>query len=129
MVDNVLELHKRCDALLHQIPDKKEYSSDYIYSSFFMVAETRNTLEAAEHQLTDLYNKFTQLLGMYKDIFRFKVDTLDAIPQCIPVFMSIPEYHKLFVRIHQWFTYGIYDYVEEKFMLSFIKISSLYEVQ
>ena len=127
MVDNVLDLHKRCDALLHQIPDKKEYSSDYIYSSFFMVAETRNALEAAKHQLTDLHNKFTQLLGMYRDIFSFKVDMLNVIPQCTPVFMSIPEYHKLFVRIRQWFTYGIYDYAKEKFMLSFIKISSLYE--
>lgn len=34
---------------------------------------------------------------------------------------------RIFVRIHQWFSFGVYNFEKENFMLSFIKISSLYE--
>ena len=127
MVDNVLEMREQCDALIRKIPCEEEYSSEYIYSSYFMFAETRRTLESARDQLLQLYNKFAQLLGMYINIFPIKVDVINSKPHSTPVFMAVPQYHKVFVRIHQWFSYGIYDYARENFMLSFMKISSLYE--
>lgn len=132
MVDEVMELLVRCRQLLRQIPKNEEYSDEYIYSSFFMFAETRRTLENGMQRLSLLYDKFAKLWGMYQNALLIPPESLTKklltnAPRPTAVFMSVPQYNKVFVRIHQWFNFGIYDFGKERFMLSFIKISSLYE--
>ena len=48
-------------------------------------------------------------------------------PRPTAIFMSVPQHNRIYVRIHRWFRFGIYDFSKENFMLLFIKISSLYE--
>lgn len=127
MIDEVLELQSRCRALLQQIPDDEDYSADYIYSSFFMFSETRKMLEDGLQRLTNLYGKFSQLWSMYRNALMIPEELIATKPRPTATFMSVPQYNKIFTRIHQWFNFGIYDFAKENFMLSFIKISSLYE--
>lgn len=132
MVDEVMELRTRCEHLLQQIPRDEDYSDEYIYSSFFMFSETQRTLENSVQQLSVLCDKFTKLWGMYRNILSISAESLSKelltqAPRPTAVFMSVPQYNKVFVRIHQWFSFGIYDFEKENFMLSFIKVSSLYE--
>ena len=70
------------------------------------------------------FHPFDQL---YNSIM--SVDALDVqhIPKPTAIFMSVPQYNKLFVAITQWFSFGIYSFEKESYMLSFIKISALYE--
>lgn len=127
MVDEVVGLLVQCEQLLKQIPSDEDYSTEYIYSSFFMFAETRRTLENGIQQLSNLYDRFTRLWGLYQNALSLSVAPLTDAPRPTAVFMSVPQYNRIFVHIHQWFSYGIYDFGKENFMLSFIKISSLYE--
>lgn len=127
MVDEVVELKTRCENLIQQIPNAENYSAEYIYSSFFMFSETRCMLENSIRQLDKLYDKYTQLLGLYRDAFKISIEPIICEPHPTAVFLSVPQYNKIFVRIHQWFSFGIYDFAKENFMLSFIKVSSLYE--
>lgn len=127
MFDEVMELRGRCEQLLQQIPGDEDYSNEYIYSSFFMFAETRKTLKNGVEQLRVLYDKFAMLCEMYQNILSIPTESLTNAPRPTPVFMSVPQYNRMFVCIHQWFSFGIYDFTKENFMLSFIKISSLYE--
>lgn len=127
MVDEVSELLERCKNLLQQIPNDEDYSTEYIYSSFFMFSETRRMLEKGMQRLSCLYDKFTQLWGMYRNALKIPVEQLTSKPRPTGIFMVVPQYNKIFVRIHQWFSFGIYDFAKENYMLSFIKISSLYE--
>ena len=127
MVDEVAELLERCKNLLQQIPNDEDYSTEYIYSSFFMFSETRRMLEKGMQRLSCLYDKFTQLWGMYRNALKIPVEQLTSKPRPTGIFMVVPQYNKIFVRIHQWFSFGIYDFAKENYMLSFIKISSLYE--
>ncbi len=127
MVDEVINLRTRCEQLLGQIPRDEDYSEEYIYSSFFMFAETRRTLENGVQHLSRLYDQFVTLWGMYQNILSIPAEALNTAPHPTAVFMSVPQYNQVFVRIHQWFSFGIYDFGKENFMLSFIKISSLYE--
>ena len=127
MVDEVAELLERCKNLLQQIPNDEDYSTEYIYSSFFMFSETRRMLENGMQRLSCLYDKFTQLWGMYRNALKIPVEQLTSKPRPTGIFMVVPQYNKIFVRIHQWFSFGIYDFAKENYMLSFIKISSLYE--
>ena len=127
MIDEIVGLRERCRELLQQIPDDEDYSPEYIFSSFFMFAETRRMLGAGIQTLTVLYDKFVQLWSLYQSALEIPVDILTDKPAPSAIFMSVPQYNKIFVRIHQWFSYGIYDFAKENFMLSFVKISSLYE--
>lgn len=127
MIDSINELYAHCCSLLKQIPNNKDYSTEYIYSSFFMFTQTKKMLENGLCRLNDLQKKFACLWTMYSSCFRIKPETMSSEPHLSPIFMSVPQYHRVFVQIHEWFKFGIYDFSKEKFMLSFIKISSLYE--
>lgn len=127
MVDEVELLREHCLKLMTQIPNNEVYSQEYIYSSFFMFAETHRMLKIGLQKLTILYDKFTQLWRMYYSIFSIHFDQLISKPAPSAIFMSVPQYNKVFIRIHQWFNFGLYDFSKEHFMLSFVKISALYE--
>ena len=45
MIDSIDTLQKDCCKLLGQIPNNEDYSSEYIYSSYFMFSETKKMLE------------------------------------------------------------------------------------
>ena len=57
MIDEVFALKMTCEKLLQQIPSDEDYSNEYIYSSFFMFAETKRMLEKGMQQLSPLYDK------------------------------------------------------------------------
>lgn len=127
MIDEVELLKNGCAELVQQIPANEDYSPDYIYSSFFMLSETRKMLETKMRTLSLVYDKFVKLLGLYSQLLNIQTEQLVTSPRPTAIFLSVPQYNKIFVRIHQWFSFGIYDFAKENFMLSFIKISSLYE--
>jgi hypothetical protein len=128
MIDSINDLYEKCCSLLSQIPSDENYSTEYIYSSFFMFTETKRALENGMARLMALRTKFAHLWEMYSSALHIKPDTMLGEPRPTSVFMSVPHYNRIFIQIHKWFSFGIYDFTEERFMLSFIKISSLYEV-
>lgn len=127
MIDSVDELYEHCRSLLKQIPGNENYGDEYIYSSFFMFTETKRMLENGLACLTKLRTKFAHLWTMYNGALRIKPEIMVNEPRPSHVFLSVPQYNRIFVQIHKWFQFGIYDFTKENFMLSFIKISSLYE--
>ena len=93
----------------------------------FMFTETKRMLENGLACLTKLRTKFAHLWTMYNGALRIKPEIMVNEPRPSHVFLSVPQYNRIFVQIHKWFQFGIYDFTKENFMLSFIKISSLYE--
>lgn len=127
MIDSVNELYAHSRSLLDQIPGNEDYSAEYIYSSFFMFTETRRMLENGLDRLKNLRIKFAHLWTMYSSALKIQPEAMLSEPQPSHIFISVPQYNRIFVQIHKWFRFGIYDFTKESFMLSFIKISSLYE--
>lgn len=127
MVDQVDLLRSHCLELLDHIPDQETFDGDYLYSAHFLFAETRHSLETSVEQLNQLYDKFTQLWSGYQQALPIPLDPLAAKPRPTAVFLSVPEYHRIFLLSHQWMNYGVYDFRRERFLLSFVKLSSLYE--
>lgn len=127
MLDSINELYANCQSLLEQIPSQENYGSEYIYSSFFMFMQTKKMLENDLSRLASLRTKFTRFWAVYNEIFNIKPEVIEREPRPSRVFLSIPQYNHIFIKIHKWFQFGIYDFSKENFMLSLIKISSLYE--
>lgn len=127
MIDEVSKLREHCSSLLSQIPEDEDYSSEYIYSTFFMFLETRKMLEDGKNRLGKLLEKFARLWGMYRVALPVPAERNVEKPRATAVFMSVPQYNRIFDRIHRWSSFGIYNFEKEKYMLSFVKISTLYE--
>ena len=127
MINAVDEMYSKCESILNQFPENESYGGDYIYSSFFMFNETRKSLVSERDELKNLKAKYSRLYTMYSSIFRIKAEPVLREPGSTHVFLSIPQYNRIFIQIHKWFTYGIYSFDRERLMLSFIKISSMYE--
>ena len=130
MIKETQNLHDNCLSLIKDIPSSGKYNSEYYYSHFFMFAETKKSLEECSVRLSVLSDRFTRLFGLYKNILNIPAEKIreDIYPHSTPIFMSVPEYNMIFIKMHEWFTFGIYDFTKESFMLSFIKLSSVYEL-
>lgn len=127
MIDAVDQLRQECKDLIEQIPSDENYDKDYLYSSFFMFSNAKDILKSGIQKLSRLYDKFIQLWGMYRGVLKIQPEQVITMPKPTAVFISVPQYHKIFVKIYQWFHFGLYDFSKESFMLSFIKVSYLYE--
>ncbi len=127
MINAVDEMLSKCESLLSRLPDTECNVGEYIYSSAFMFSETKKSLTTERDELKNLKTKYSRLYTMYRDIFRIKAEPFLREPESTHIFLSIPQYNRIFLQIHRWFTYGIYNFDRERLMLSFIKISSMYE--
>lgn len=127
VVSSVAELGNRCRELLEQIPHEENYSREYVYSSFIVFSETRRMLEKGIERLDSAYSKLIKLLGIYGGVFPFSPEPMVCFPKPTAIFMAVPQYNRMFIQMRRWFKYGIYNFSKETFMLSFIKISALYE--
>lgn len=127
MVYSMNLLLKKIEFLLSKFPIEETENGGYIYSSYFIFASTQKILFDNYNNIKSLLSRFELLWGMYNKVIDVSEIDLSVAPKPSAIFHSVPQYNKIFLHIHQWFTYGIYDFSEERFMLSFIKISSLYE--
>lgn len=127
MVDISYNLIQECDKLLQQIPSSEDYNQQYVYSPFYLAASTRRSLEDGKMQLTSLHQKFVKMWNLYHDAIPISVSTVQSEPRPSAIFLSVPQYNQIFLLIHQWFQSGIYDLDSEKYLLSFLQISALYE--
>lgn len=127
MGSNTQELSNKIQQILDSFPIKDEYQDEYVYSSFFIFSNTRKTLANFLVAVNKLTVRFKHLWHSYQCTLGTEEVFLKQAPKPTAIFLSIPHYNRIFVQIHQWFNYGIYDFEREKFMLSFIKISLLYE--
>lgn len=128
MLSDIVELQGNCKQYLEKIPNNENYSDEYVYSTYFIFEETRKSLEKGIEKLSHLFDKFTRLRRMYGDALAIKEEYVDHEPLPTGIFTSVPQYNKIFIYIRQWFKFGVYDLNKENVMLSFVKISNLYEV-
>lgn len=127
MLFNVTSLIDSADSLLKSIPNEDEQVGDYIHSSLFIFAHTAKMLQECRERLAEVKKKIEMLWQLYNTIMTVEALDVRHIPKPTAIFMAVPQYNKLFVAISQWFSYGIYSFEKENYMLSFIKISALYE--
>ena len=126
MMEEISRLYQQCVQLLEQIPTQDSEQGEYD-SYLFMCQPTRNHLQQKAQRLLELQDTFSTLWGIYQTAFGFDAQPTTELPQATAVFLSIPQYHRIFECIYQWFCYGAPDTQQERFMLSFVRMSALYE--
>ncbi len=102
----------------------------YVSSYASMVELTLQSLAEQEGQIDDLLERFQSLLLNYHQIMEFDPNTPDFLystPQPSAILLSVPQYKKIYTKIYQWFHFDVYAFTTEKYLLSMVKISDLYE--
>lgn len=129
LIRQTTELIEKCISRISQIQQNEDYNEEYIFSSFFMMGETRKMLSDGEKQLTIIKNRLMLLCLKYEDAFGIKRSQIFfSAPKPTPLFLSVPQYKKIFLAINNWLNSGLYDFEKESYMLSLVRISSLYEI-
>ena len=127
-------LNQQLDKLENEIykiilsfPKRPLETDEYITSSYFIYYNNIKALKNTLNDVRDLHNKFAELYCAYALVLPVKPATLYGLPKLTLIFRSISQYKQLYDCITLWFSMGAFSLQEEKYMLTFLKISSLYE--
>ena len=97
------------------------------FTEFVIYESTVKALHEDQKKLSELERTFERLFDSYYGVLRVRLIECNSLPMPTAVFLSIPQYIKVYQCMVQWFTYGNYEFSRESYLLAFIKISSLYE--
>ena len=125
----ILNMSAEIKKLMANIPKTPEDIDSYISSKFFMYSIiTDNFNKNTLSDLLQLENQYAALLSSYYGIYNFKGKRISSPPRPTIVFLSVPNYKQIYDCIAEWFDLGAFNLDEEKYMLSFMKIGTLYEM-
>lgn len=128
LLREIERIQKELSEIIGRVPQKIAETEDYVTSSYFIYEKTVETIKILLEDIHDLHRRFTSLYYLYAEILPIKPEKISIIPRFTPVFKAVPQYHQIYDCAVSWFSKGIISIREEQFMLSFIKISTLYEV-
>ena len=128
IIEDLREINKKLNGLIMRIPDQRGVEGPYIHSASIVLKRTEKTLIEKAERSEELLKKFETLRNLYQAVLN--VSRIEVInpPKPTAIFLSVPNYNMIFSSICKWFNYGEYDTSEEAFMLSFVNLSSLYEL-
>lgn len=115
-------------SITSNVPQQVFETDDYITSSYFIYANTIASLKNILMDVKKLREKYEHLCISYSSILPVKTIPITGIPRFTHLFKSVQQYHQIYQCAISWFSLGAFSLSEENFMLSFIRMSTLYEV-
>ena len=128
LVREIVRIERELSDVVSRVPVKIAETDGYVTSSYFIYEKTIDAIKIMLGDVRDLHRRFTSLYYLYAEALPVKPEMISAVPRFTPLFKAIPQYHQIFDCAVAWFSKGIFTIREEQFMLSFVKISTLYEV-
>lgn len=115
-------------SITSNVPQQVFETDDYITSSYFIYANTIASLKILLTDIEKVRQKYEYLYFSYSAILPLKTTPIASLPRFTHLFKSIKQYHQIYQCAISWFSMGAFSLNAENFMLSFIKMSVLYEV-
>lgn len=128
MLDDISTMVSDISWLLQNQKTDSEDNGDYVHSSIFIFRRTKKVLNDSLFLLFSLKKGFESMLDLYRRALRINGEMVKHTPIPSAVFLSVPQYNNIYNYMHTWFDFGIYNLEKERFMMSFINGSVLYEV-
>lgn len=124
----IARIEQELISITSSVPQQIFETDDYVTSSYFIYANTIASLKILLTDVKKLRQKYDYLYISYSAVLPVKVTPVTSLPRFTHLFKSIQQYHQIYQCAISWFSMGAFDLSEENFMLSFIKMSALYEV-
>ena len=116
------------ESLERKIPHKQIETKDYILSTIFVYKNIASVIKKITEKINTLYQRINDVYNAYARILPINEENITNVPFMSHIFRAIPQYHQIYNCIEAWFLKGAFSLDKEKFILSFIKMSQLYEV-
>ena len=146
IISDLYSMKENLDGISNSIPEDIKVSNnklnplkegEYIHSAQLVLFKTGKIIHDKQEKISKLLDKFQGILSMYNSVLNVTKTEVLNIPKPTPIFMSIPNYNMMFNGFRRWFAaesialeYNSKEeaYTEESFMLSFVNLSSFYEL-
>ncbi len=99
----------------------------YISSSIYILQTTFHNLETKLTILLDLQSRLNIIFWTYKSFLPVDEINIGHAPKLTAVFRMIAPYRQIYTTMEHWFSYGIYDFSNEDFLLPLLVNHQLYE--
>lgn len=127
MIGAIQSMVSEADNLRNAMTAFNRSYEGYYFSPALFCSVPLKVIETIRGRLERLLSSYDTLWYRYKDIFDFEPEKLLSRPKATDIFLSVPQYNIIFKKIYEWYNYGVYDWAQEKYMLSIINSSRLYE--
>jgi len=124
----IARIEQELISITSSVPQQIFETDDYVTSSYFIYANTIASLKILLSDVKKLRQKYEYLYISYSAVLPMKATPITSLPRFTHLFKSIQQYHQIYQCAISWFSMGAFSLSEENFMLSFIKMSALYEV-
>lgn len=128
MIADIRSMMADVNSLINKQSLSNETSGDYIHSSYFIFRRSEKTLKDCNIRLKKLEREFSILINLYNKALDVDDISVNQMPMPSATFLSVAQYNNIYNHIKRWFEYGIYNLEQERFMMSFVSGSSLYEI-
>lgn len=105
-----------------------EEDDEYIISSHLIYLNASETLKGFLTHICKIEEKMKYLFVSYRRIFLVKHVDCTTQPKPTAIFLSVPQYNRIYTCILKWFTKSGYEFKREKAMMYFYNVPAIYEV-
>ena len=128
LCQDISVLEQEISQLIDKVPTLPLERDGYISSSSYIYEGTVETLRQFQKEISGFRFKFQSLLLSYRKILAVKEQPLNTVPRFSPIFRGVPQYHQVFDCIVAWFSNSEFSLQQEKYILTVMKITELYEL-
>lgn len=107
--------------------DKEDTEEGYILSSYLIYLNTFNKLMNAQQHLDLLCSKLQELFIQYKQTLQVSEISTQNPPKPTQIFLSEPQYNRIFLYITNWYSNHGFDFGIEQLMVYFYNSSRIFE--
>ena len=122
------EIISEIDNFLELVSIEETTENGYIISSHILYVDAVTSLKGIIFRYQEVEKKLQSLNMMYKKALDATLIDCSRQPEPTAIFLSIPQYHQIFVHIIQWFSKTGYEFVKEKALMSYFEASKIYEI-
>ena len=128
VLDETVLLERKIMNYVHQITIEKGDEDGYMLSAIILYNNARKVLEGYCTDISNLRSKIERLHLSYNRIFPIAADNLVMIPRPTAIFLSVPQYNKVYTSIIRWFGRTGYDLENERSLLNLYSAPEIYEI-
>ena len=127
LLRSILDLKRKIKGFLDETKEFQTPVDGYIASAFIFYKYSICILRSYMEQLEEHEKKLQTLSRLYKMSLMVTEQRISVSPQPSAIFMSVPQYNRIFICIQQWFRKSGYELKNEKQLTYLFDKYTIYE--
>lgn len=127
LVKDVRKTRQDIVNLLKALQMEEQEENGYIVSSRLIYLNAVDTLRDFLINIEKMKEKLENLLGCYRGTLKVQNIDCTVLPKPTAIFLSVPQYNKIYTCMRKWFSKSGYQFNREKVIMNFYNAPMIYE--